>query len=600
MESLKIEWDRLSKEDCEAEAAVRNITGENLSAIRKNLKDALELEAQKEAEPPPLLTDPEQIDAELKVIVDRAVELREAIKLCCSNKNATEARKIKTLIAWLGLRLKRVTIYDEATAKRHDSLVTYFEQCVDWLKKGVPDEPEPKVVLEKEKLDQSFSLLDQLSNDPLLEDNLDQVQPAGNANTQKSPNVDFPSNQSMFPFCYVPMSFNQTTRNFTPVDAQNSAQFMPFSQPVRSNVRVIYTKDWKLQFTGEPSSKLSLAVFLRDVGLKRQESNLSGTEFWASAHNLFDGQAKTWFLNNRHKWNSWAEFVPHFICNFRPPNYEERLWEQLRQRRQGRDERLNIYCSEMENSFALLGNPPSEQERLSFIKARLAPFWLLNLPLDRIYSIDSLVAEGLRLEAVKCLVDEYTDPTAPSNPVEKDLVYISINDGKKGAGGPSKTCVAGICCGAASTGSFCCAARAAGVQSASGNSQATNTVPPQQNSNRGKGNWRNYSRGGRQAHGAHTNNQNTSAPSQTNNASAAKMCWNCFQQGHSFRQCSQPKRGLFCWGCGKDGVARANCSKESCRRAKNSRGAAASGASRGTPKTNQTVPQSAGSGTSTN
>ncbi|XP_065336834.1 uncharacterized protein LOC135937603 [Cloeon dipterum] len=226
---------------------------------------------------------------------------------------------------------------------------------------------------------------------------------------------------------YMPMIVDEESKQPIPILASDGqAKVWPITESLtesRKRGKVISVRDWKLKFDGDSKSELSFAEFLREFELKKSESNLTDREIWLAAHNLFVGQAITWFMANRECWGSWADFVPDFLQNFKPPNYDKRLWHQLRWRTQGVDERLNIYVVEMKQSFSLLAKPPSDAEKLEFIIARLNPVSLDKLPLEDIHSLHDLVREGLKLEKVQCRIQTYKEPQTPDNHVEPKLVY---------------------------------------------------------------------------------------------------------------------------------------------------------------------------------
>jgi hypothetical protein len=343
--------------------------------------------------------------------------------------------------------------------------------------------------------------------------------------------------------------------------SQNAAQNIPnpFAHQIRPSGKTIPVKDWGIQFSGDLKSKFSLAQFLSEIKLKWPESNLSRDDFWRSAHNLFKDAAKTWFMANKQKWQNWNQFEPDFIANFKPPNYDDRLWEQLRLRTQGRDERLNLYVAEMIRLFSLLENSPSPTEKLNFIKSRLNPFTLKNLPLSSIKNLDDLNNEGLKLEAVKSQIDRYREPSAPDNPVEPDYVY-------KGQKKPQNE-----------------KPQVSAVQTAdnkqkwpAGQKQTARAPQNQMVTADQRPNW---NRGG----AARQNFVPSAAkpnPAFTRSPPVDKFCYNCDKYGHVFRFCPSPKINFFCFGCGQKGVSKRNCSQEKCRRSKNLESAYAHG---GTP-----------------
>ncbi|XP_065338029.1 uncharacterized protein LOC135938342 [Cloeon dipterum] len=451
------------------------------------------------------------------------------------------------------MRMQRIELYDDRLADSITKLKVHLQQSFDWLRSGILDTEEPSTSNAKsllETLNDSFEQLDQIGAPSDF----------GFAAAAHGPQMQY----------FVPVSHGQILNQASLESRQNSGVLLV---PNCNSKRRIYTRDWKVSFSGEQSSKRSLASFLREVELKRKESNLTDSEFWDTAHHLFEGRAKAWFLMNHKKWHSWVEFEPHLIANFKPPDYDDRLWDQLRSRRQARDERLNLFCSEMETLFSLLSNPPSEREKLEFVRKRLAPYWLQNLPWGEIHSLDDLQGRGLSLESVKHLIDKYRDPQAQEDPVEPEFAYkVSEKADKKDEKG--KVSVAELCCVGHTPGEICCAALSYRNASAGARS---GVWPAHDNSQRANAHF--SARARQQNVGSNVSNGQTlihapqgNASQQSNLAVAAKVCWNCFQQGHSFRNCAQPRRGAFCWGCGKDGIVRKNCI--SCTNSKNLSGVA--------------------------
>jgi hypothetical protein len=181
--------------------------------------------------------------------------------------------------------------------------------------------------------------------------------------------------------------------------------------------------NWKIDFSGDKNSKLSLSEFLEAIWWKQIENEMTDKELLRGAHNLFTGPALRWFKANFRKWGDFKDLKADLVANFRPPDYDERLWDQLRLRTQEKDEPLNLYISEMQFLFSLLDEQPTEKMKLNFIQARLNPLCLDKIPkLREIKTIDALCAEWIDIESVRSRKENYRPPTAPENPIEPNLV----------------------------------------------------------------------------------------------------------------------------------------------------------------------------------
>jgi Retrotransposon gag protein len=369
--------------------------------------------------------------------------------------------------------------------------------------------------------------------------------------------VKFPPNTKFF----VAVGYDDKTKTHFPID---SDEFPAQAAPHRP--KLLHMHNWKIQFSGDNESKMTLSEFLEAVRWKQNECDMSDKELMRGAHNLFLGPALRWFKANSHKWARFKDLQSALVANFRPADYDERLWDQLRLRTQAPEERLNLYVSEMQSLFALLENIPSEESRLKFIKARLNPFCLQNIKnLRSINSIDQLADEWIELEALKSRVDNYRAPSAPENPIEPNLAPKAKQQPKqKDAAHLSEVAIPFA-------------------------ERARDTIR------------RPFKTDARQPNAAPT----PPAPSATkpnpafvSKPNETRFCWNCDKRGHIFRDCRSQKVNIFCWTCGTKGVTKFNCS-ENCRKPKNVAGAVPLGRTqKGKPATNAGGAAASGSATS--
>jgi Retrotransposon gag protein len=574
MENLKIVPDILDKEAVKFELAARKVDIselENLTEARELLRKHLNEEAAGKSKPPDPVTDQEIVMNELKFMSASAPNVRDACLRFAAVPNLDEDCRLRTYLALCYARLTRLTPDTAELEQFKLKLLAHFEQSFQIVSKakqpeeqigGAQDEDGQAPLDAKAKaMAKSRAELDRLMNqldDPSVDTDfvLDPRQ-GFSFNAQEEKGVKFPPNTKFF----VAVGYDDKTKTHFPID---SDEFPAQAAPHRP--KLLHMHNWKIQFSGDNESKMTLSEFLEAVRWKQNECEMNDKELMRGAHNLFLGPALRWYKANSHKWGRFKDLQSALLANFRPADYDERLWDQLRLRTQAPEERLNLYVSEMQSLFALLENIPSEESRLKFIKARLNPFCLQNIKnLRSINSIDQLADEWIELEALKSRVDNYRAPSAPDNPIEPNLAP-KAKPKQKDAAHLSEVAIP-----------FAERAR-------------DNIRRP-------------FKTDARQPNAAPTPTAAAPSASKPNPAFVSKpnetrFCWNCDKRGHIFRDCRSQKVNIFCWTCGTKGVTKFNCS-ENCRKPKNVAGAVPLGRTpKGKPATNAGGAAASGSATS--
>jgi Retrotransposon gag protein len=574
MEKLKIEPDRLDPEPVRHELLARNLDIskiENLTQARELLKKRLNDEAEGKVDPPDPVTDPDVVLAELKLMSADAPKVKEACTRCIAAPDPNEKRRLRTYLALCYARITRLATDSDEVEKSRLELLAHFEQSLQILSKA--KEPEEQIDVmqdgnENAPLDakaktraQSMAELQQLMNrlnDPSVEtDFVPDPRLSFSFDSREDRGVKFPPQTKFF----VAVGYDDKTKTHFALDDD---EFPTHAAPHRP--KLLHMHNWKIQFSGDQESKMTLSEFLEAVRWKRDECEMTDKELMRGAHNLFVGPALRWFKANSTKWAKFKDLQSALIANFRPADYDERLWDQLRLRTQAPEERLNLYVSEMQSLFALLENIPSEESRLKFIKTRLNPFCLQNIKnLRAINSIDQLADEWIELEALKSRVDNYRAPSAPDNPIEPNLAPKAKQQPKqKDATHLNELAIP-----------FAERARDTIRRPFKGDARQPNAAPTPPPHIAAK--------------------QNPAFQSKPNES---RSCWNCDKRGHVFRDCRSQKVNIFCWTCGTKGVTKFNCS-ENCRKPKNVARAAPLGRTqKGKPGTSAGEAGASGSATS--
>jgi hypothetical protein len=144
---------------------------------------------------------------------------------------------------------------------------------------------------------------------------------------------------------------------------------------------------WGLSFNG----KTNLPAFLEKANDLMVARGLTEEELFRSAYALFEEPALTWYRSVRDGIGDWQSLVKLLKKNFLPPDYDERLLDEIKSRYQTRDESPAIYVALMNNVFTRLSKTPPEIDRLKIIRRNLCPHYIPALALENITSIDRLI-----------------------------------------------------------------------------------------------------------------------------------------------------------------------------------------------------------------
>ncbi len=271
------------------------------------------------------------------------------------------------------------------------------------------------------------------------------------------------------------------------------------------DIKSVPVVKWGLKFSGERRD-ISLNAFLERVDELCDARNVSKEQLFKSAIDLFRGPALNWFRLIRKNVNSWDALKTALREQFLPYDYEDRLWEEIRRRSQGKDETIGIYLAVMDNLFSRLTYPADEKRRLNIILRNLNPFVQEKLCLTEIKSADDLLRVGRQIERSRCFVNSYKPPSRGRDDLEPDLSYIDVE----------------------STSHFNRRDRYSAGNSSRNSCTAINA------------------------------NQESSRSAQTR--ASTVHCWNCGEPGHLAQNCDRPKR-LHCYGCGAADVTKFSCRK---------------------------------------
>lgn len=179
---------------------------------------------------------------------------------------------------------------------------------------------------------------------------------------------------------------------------------------------------WGITFSGDGQG-YSVNAFLERVEELRECRRVSKEELWLSAIDLFSGPALIWFRAVRRQLESWEELAKFLRQEFLPLDYEELLWEEIKSRTQGSDERLTVFISIMMNLFSRLSNPPAEDKKLAIIRRNLLPYYTDRLALHPVNSLTELFDLTRKIEESRVRIEKFKPPPSRRACLEVDLAY---------------------------------------------------------------------------------------------------------------------------------------------------------------------------------
>lgn len=269
--------------------------------------------------------------------------------------------------------------------------------------------------------------------------------------------------------------------------------------PVKN--KVLDFHKWNLKFSGAKDK--SVLSFIMDAEEKAAYRGVGQEQLLLGATEFFEGYAKNWFRTVQNRIDSWAELKIALRVEFLPMDYMENLWEEVRNRKQGPEETMGVYITNMLALFGrmeLVDKEIKDELKLNIISKNLAPFYLERLALVDVLSIDKLKSLGRQLEVGKDRIERYEGGKGRPRPTEPEFAY----KGKKVT-----------------------------VNALASPTPSTPSTPSPQ----------------------------SKGPTGPSPSRPPGPCWKCGVPGHRFADCKAPSTGKFCYGCGRKDTIKRDCPK---------------------------------------
>lgn len=313
------------------------------------------------------------------------------------------------------------------------------------------------------------------------------------------------------------------TDNPTPQVIDLSSTFGYNNQPNTSSPYAFPNKTvpiykWDLKFDGS-NSGLGVKAFLERVEELSEARHVTKKMLYESAVDLFTGKALLWFRHLKESGivSDWDSLVSKLEIDFLDLDYEEELWNSIKNRKQLSDESVVIFVAIMESLYNRLSNKPAVVTRIKWIKRNLRVEISGKLALKEYSTVNELVQDAKILES-------FLKEESKSVPAVKCNVLHSEIDGEL-------------------------------------SSPSTSFTRPQinfKNQNKNKFQYSNK----RNTFYNHRNKPQRYPSNEVQSLRTSKsvICWNCNGPNHTFQACTL-KRNKFCYKCGNPGVVLKDCVK---------------------------------------
>jgi len=152
----------------------------------------------------------------------------------------------------------------------------------------------------------------------------------------------------------------------------------------------------------------SVGDFLERVEELRISRGLSKASLLRAAPELFSGDALLWYRTQR--FVSWDDLTYQLREAFQPYDYVDSLWDEIRRRTQGSQEKVFSYIVAMENLFRKLPESPSAETKLHIVRRNLLPYLQSRLAVHNISSLAELLRLGRAIEETEVRIQRFAPP----------------------------------------------------------------------------------------------------------------------------------------------------------------------------------------------
>lgn len=287
----------------------------------------------------------------------------------------------------------------------------------------------------------------------------------------------------------------------------NYANQAGLRQPVGRYAGQGRVEKWKLRFTGEPRSTMTVETFLYKAKKLAEREGVARHILLRDVHMLLEGAASDWFFTFVDDLNTWEDFETSISYRFGNPNKDQGIRTKIQERKQQRGEPFIAFVTEIEKMNRLLSKPLSNRRKFEVIWDNMRQHYRSKISIVEVKDLQQLTQLNYRIDAA--------DPQLQSQGSELTTGFQRRPINQLDADGSDYE-----------------------------SDQSINAINTRSANN--------FSRANR------SSAEQTTRTAQ--NGSTPASCWNCQGQGHTWRQCTRP-RVIFCYGCGNLGRTIRSCER---------------------------------------
>lgn len=166
----------------------------------------------------------------------------------------------------------------------------------------------------------------------------------------------------------------------------------------------------KLDVSFSAGNKEDVLLFLERVEELCLSRGIDHRELYDSAVDLFRGDALLWYRSIKSQVRDWDTLAQRLKEDFLPSDFTNYVWDEIRNRRQKKDESVQIFVALMESLFSRLHDQVDEASRVKHIKRNMLPHYITQLALTPINTITDLVKKCRMLDEARTQASTSNSP----------------------------------------------------------------------------------------------------------------------------------------------------------------------------------------------